>query len=443
MLKRLGFFFEALGLEGKFDASSGWLYRFKQRHGIRELDIQGEALSGDKEAAEKFVAEFNEFVMAENLLPDQIFNTDESGLYWKCLPTKTLAFQKEKSAPGHKVSKDRLTIMTCANASGSKKLKLVVVGKAKKPRSFKGTEAKNLPVKYFNQKKGWMNQTIFQEWFFHSFVPQVREFLKTQNLPEKAVLILDNAPSHPSETILKSDDGKIFVKYLPPNVTALIQPMDQGVIAGVKKSYRTSVLRKLIEEENDLKSFLKNFTILDAIYECASVWEKVKKTTLVKSWKKIFPEIDDGEDFLGFNGENDEEMSSAELATMAREVPGGEEVDKENVEEWFQCDKDLPSFEMQSDDDIVRRAQGEGEDSMSGGEGEEGEVGEEETSDKISHSAALNHLNCLLDYMEGQDDTLLSDKLVLRKLRSTIAKKERCSKRQTKMIDFFKKNSDK
>lgn len=85
-----------MGLEGNFDASSGWLYCFKQRHGIRDLDIPGEALSGDKEAAEKFVAEFNNFVTAENLLPEQIFNADESGLYWKCLPLKTLAFQKEK-----------------------------------------------------------------------------------------------------------------------------------------------------------------------------------------------------------------------------------------------------------------------------------------------------------------------------------------------------------
>lgn len=53
--------FWVLRLEGNFDSSSGSLYRFKQRHGIRELHIQGEALSGDKDAAEKFVAEFNNF----------------------------------------------------------------------------------------------------------------------------------------------------------------------------------------------------------------------------------------------------------------------------------------------------------------------------------------------------------------------------------------------
>lgn len=103
------------------------------------------------------------------------------------------------------------------------------------------------------------------------------------------MLLLDNAPSYPSEALLKSDDGKIFVKYLPPKVTALIQPMDQGVIAGLKKVYKTSVLRKLIEEENDLKSFLKNFTILDTIYECASFWEKVEKPHWLTRGRKYFP----------------------------------------------------------------------------------------------------------------------------------------------------------
>ena len=43
-------------LGGKKDlkSSTGWLKRFKSRHGIRELDIQGEKLSADTGAAEKF-----------------------------------------------------------------------------------------------------------------------------------------------------------------------------------------------------------------------------------------------------------------------------------------------------------------------------------------------------------------------------------------------------
>lgn len=71
-----------------------------------------------------------------------------------------------------------------------------------------------------------MNKDIFSGWFNKKFCPQVKDFLKLKRLPERAALLLDNAPSHPNESLLKSNDGKIFVKYLPPNVTALIQPMD-------------------------------------------------------------------------------------------------------------------------------------------------------------------------------------------------------------------------
>jgi hypothetical protein len=38
-------FYEALGSEKTFSASSGWLTRFKKGHGIHELAVQGEELS--------------------------------------------------------------------------------------------------------------------------------------------------------------------------------------------------------------------------------------------------------------------------------------------------------------------------------------------------------------------------------------------------------------
>jgi len=44
---------------------------------------------------------------------------------------------------------------------------------------------------------------------------------------------LDNAPSHPSEEELMKRDIKAI--FLPPNVTSLIQPMDQGVIEWLKR----------------------------------------------------------------------------------------------------------------------------------------------------------------------------------------------------------------
>ena len=78
-----------------------------------------------------------------------------------------------------------------------------------------------------------MDCSLFREWFHNSFVPYVREKLTELGQECKAVLVLDNCSAHPDQTELVSDDGKIIAKFLPPNVTSLIQPMDQGVIEAV------------------------------------------------------------------------------------------------------------------------------------------------------------------------------------------------------------------
>jgi hypothetical protein len=45
------------------------------------------------------------------------------------LPASTLAAKKEKSAPGYKKSKDRVTVMARSNVTGDHKLPLVFIEK--------------------------------------------------------------------------------------------------------------------------------------------------------------------------------------------------------------------------------------------------------------------------------------------------------------------------
>jgi hypothetical protein len=104
------------------------------------------------------------------------------------LPNSTLAGGGEVSASGHKSSKERLTILVCANAAGTHKLKLFVVGKLKNPWAFKNVQ--HLPVDYKAQISARMNLELFRYWFHHIFVSAVEEHLRKTGKPEVIIVKL-------------------------------------------------------------------------------------------------------------------------------------------------------------------------------------------------------------------------------------------------------------
>ncbi|XP_029654861.1 tigger transposable element-derived protein 4-like [Octopus sinensis] len=79
----------------------------------------------------------------KNYTPENIYNCDETGLIFRGLPDRTLSI-------GSKKMKDRITVMVSCNMTGSNKHPLMVIGKRKNPRCFKGI--KTLPVNYVVNK---------------------------------------------------------------------------------------------------------------------------------------------------------------------------------------------------------------------------------------------------------------------------------------------------
>ncbi|GBN31364.1 Tigger transposable element-derived protein 4 [Araneus ventricosus] len=146
--------------EKSFVCSNGWLDRFKKRHNIRSGKVVGEA-------ANVCSSDINHWM--ENVWPDiirnydekDIFNADETVLFYKLTPNQTLKFKGEKCVGG-KLSKVRITILVCANMNGSEKQKLTVIGKSQKPRCFKNV--KKLPMDYKSNKKAWMTSDLFQKY---------------------------------------------------------------------------------------------------------------------------------------------------------------------------------------------------------------------------------------------------------------------------------------
>ncbi|GBM83748.1 hypothetical protein AVEN_189711-1 [Araneus ventricosus] len=99
--------------------------------------------------------------------------------------------------------KDRMTFLGCANASGSHRVKLTLVGKSKKPRCSNNINKTALPVHYMHQESVWLNSSLFSEWFHDCFVPEVKKNLKKLKL-KKAILLMDNSPALPDVETLKA-----------------------------------------------------------------------------------------------------------------------------------------------------------------------------------------------------------------------------------------------
>ena len=68
--------------------------------------------------------------------PKDIFNADETALFYKAIPATTYAFQDE-AVRGSKTPMDRLTPLLCANMNGREKLQPVVIGRVKQPTTLK------------------------------------------------------------------------------------------------------------------------------------------------------------------------------------------------------------------------------------------------------------------------------------------------------------------
>ena len=104
-------------------ASEGWFMRFKEQKSYRSLKKQGESASAYERAAAEFPATLKKIIEENGFLPKQIFNVDETGLSWKKLPDRSFISKEEKTIPGYKVSKERLTLMLGGNCARYFKLK--------------------------------------------------------------------------------------------------------------------------------------------------------------------------------------------------------------------------------------------------------------------------------------------------------------------------------
>ena len=97
-------------------------------------------------------------------MPENTYNMDETGYYWKMKPDRSLSTFETK---GTKKTKARITINLCVNAWGSDKLFPWFIGTTKRPNGFRAehlTEINYLGAVWRSNKSAWMTHYIIKEW---------------------------------------------------------------------------------------------------------------------------------------------------------------------------------------------------------------------------------------------------------------------------------------
>ncbi|XP_042240167.1 tigger transposable element-derived protein 1-like [Homarus americanus] len=181
----------------EFSASRGWFDRFRKRISIHNLKMQGESASADHEAAEKFPPFLATIIKEGGYSPKQVVNLDETGLFWKKMPSQTYISKKEKTSPGFKVAKDRLTLLIGGNAEGDLKLKPLLVYRSETPLVLRGVAKGQVPVVWRSNSKVWVTGSVMHDYMFNYVSGRISRYNKENDFDDKALMMIDNAPGHP------------------------------------------------------------------------------------------------------------------------------------------------------------------------------------------------------------------------------------------------------
>ena len=205
--------------------------------------------------------------------PNDIFNWDETGLFYTATRNASLVTAEEKkdrNLRGSKQQKQRITVLVGASMTG-KKLPLIVVGKYEKPRFFKNDR---VPVKYHAQKSAWMTASLLEQ-----VLVELDRSMGYKN--RQVLLFVDNCSAHP-----KIQPKNIRLVFFPPNVTSLWQRMDMDVVYSLKTNYKNGLQRRKIQSLN-VGLDAHPINLLDAIFLLKKTWlDGVTASVIVNCFRK-------------------------------------------------------------------------------------------------------------------------------------------------------------
>ena len=242
------------------------------------------AICGSKESAAPHdeLETWKETVLVPTLArysPNDIYNGDETSLFYKSLPHRTYCFDGDKPA-GSAKCKDRLTLLIITNMDGSDHRKLSVIGKSKTPRCLQKKykmQVKDMSVDWYASKNAWMTGEIH-----HQIMTKLNNEMRLSN--RHILYVCDNASSHQVR-----EYSHIKFLMLPPNATSIMQPLDQGIILSAKRRYKKKLAERYlacVENNKDANSLLKALDIVQATNMIAASWRETSSTIIQNCFRK-------------------------------------------------------------------------------------------------------------------------------------------------------------
>ena len=197
-------------------------------------------------------------------------------------PDKGLSNHRQAGVKGNK---NRLTFVFTTNADGSEKRPAFIIGKAARPRAFQKKSGAQLGFYYRSNAKAWMTAQLYQEW-----IQQWDLELQAKN--RKILLLQDNFSGHIVPPNLKN----IRVENFVANLTAHVQPLDQGIIRCFKGHYRGKFIHRAVNlyDQGITPAKIYEINQLEAMRIAESAWQSVDTTTIRNCWDKagILPEVE-------------------------------------------------------------------------------------------------------------------------------------------------------
>ena len=216
--------------------TNGWWERFSKRQNLKLRTAvplsYARAMATDEDTLNRYYDMLEDALSVNQLFdkPACIFNCDETGLP---LSPKSV---KVVNAVGCDTScvtgndKSQITVLACASATGRAIPPFVIYDRQTLNPELTRNEVPG--TMYGLSSKGWIDRSLFSDWFFHHFllyIPSARPVL----------LLMDGHSSHYSPEVIRAAAAeKVILFTLPPHTTHLTQPLDKGCFSPLKVAWR-------------------------------------------------------------------------------------------------------------------------------------------------------------------------------------------------------------